>query len=468
MKILAIMLIGGAMMLAGGRAQGNGHSNSFSTAPAPAGQADDNRQETSGKVFLSAKTDKKDALYNCGEKAGFAITAEVSGETAAEGHISVRLTRDGGEVITNLTLGLSNQSVIVAGTLAEPGFLRCNVSYAGTKTNVCAAAGFEPERIKTTAIVPDDFDAFWREGRAELAKIPADVRLAPLEKYSNAKQKCYLISFANLDNTRIYGFLSVPEGLQPPYPGYVTIQPAGKNPCVPNVCDWGAKGVLALQLGIHDYEVGLSPEESKKLYNKINKNGMYMQIGAPDRRRYYFRRVILGIDRALTYLAARPDFDGRHLVMEGSSQGGGLSLIMAGFNPQVTAVAANVPAMCDHAGHMAGRGAGWPALVRGAEEEKSLRLKMSPYFDVVNFARKIKCPSVLSVGFIDTTCPPSSVYSAYNEIKAPKRIFAAPLTKHDAVKPFYVFLNKWIPGQLGMGESVPPAATNPKKQNEDS
>ena len=40
-----------------------------------------------------------------------------------------------------------------------------------------------------------------------------------------------------------------------------------------------------------------------------------------------------------------PEWDRKHLVVYGSSQGGGSALILAGFNKHVTALAANVPAL---------------------------------------------------------------------------------------------------------------------------
>lgn len=53
-----------------------------------------------------------------------------------------------------------------------------------------------------------------------------------------------------------------------------------------------------------------------------------------------------------------------------------------------------------------------------------------PYYDVVNFARNITIPGFYSWGFNDETTPPTSFYSAYNVIKAPKNIFIIPEGKH--------------------------------------
>ncbi|MDD2709024.1 MAG: acetylxylan esterase [Verrucomicrobiae bacterium] len=419
--------------------------------------------------IITVKTDRPEALYHCGEQAGFRIEATEAGQPVSEGQVDVTLTLDGGKILEKKSLNFNQSPLLIAGTLSEPGFLRCTAIHLKDKKTIrgYGGAGFDPEKIKPAAVMPDDFDAFWNEGRAELAKIPLDLKLKPLPEHSNEKRDCFLLSFANLDNTRMYGFLGVPKEAKPPFPAYLTVQPAGENPSKPSGLEWGAKGVLVLHMGVHDYEVGLPPEETKARYAKINNISTppipYMYIGSPDRQRCYFRKVILGVDRAIEYLTSRPDFNGKQLVAHGSSQGGGMSLIMAGFNRKITAVGANVPALCDQAGHLANRQGGWPQFIRrtATDEEKAAQLKMAPYFDAVNFARKIQCPAIVSVGFIDTTCSPSSVYSAYNEIQAPKKMFIDPMGGHIGIKPFYAFLPKWMEGQLGLGEPIQPTRQVP-------
>jgi cephalosporin-C deacetylase len=139
-------------------------------------------------IVVNVKTDKPHALYNCGEKATFLISLrEAVGGSVMEGEISVRLTLDGLKKISEKKLTVGEKPMSVTGTLSEPGFLRCEVEYSLDEKTYkgYASAGFEPERIKAMTRMPEDFDAFWAEGRAELAAIPLDVRLMPLPKYSD-------------------------------------------------------------------------------------------------------------------------------------------------------------------------------------------------------------------------------------------------------------------------------------------
>ena len=44
------------------------------------------------------------------------------------------------------------------------------------------------------------------------------------------------------------------------------------------------------------------------------------------------------------------------------------------------------------------------------------------YFDPVHFARRITCPVMVTVGFVDNTCFPSGIYAAYNQLAGEKTV----------------------------------------------
>jgi len=48
----------------------------------------------------------------------------------------------------------------------------------------------------------------------------------------------------------------------------------------------------------------------------------------------------------------------------------------------------------------------------------------------MNFASRTRAAGIVTVGFIDTTCPPTSVYAAYNALKGEKEIFNDPTSTH--------------------------------------
>jgi cephalosporin-C deacetylase len=161
----------------------------------------------------------------------------------------------------------------------------------------------------------------------------------------------------------------------------------------------------------------------------------YPYEGRDSRETCYFLGMYLRCVRAVEYVTSRPDWDGKHLIASGSSQGGGQALVAGGLCPQVTAVCACVPAMCDQEAPAApDHAAGWPRLVSVDRDgtPNAAQLETARYFDAVNFARKIKVPTLVGTGLVDLTCPASSVYAAYNVMTCPKQITVDPLTGHES------------------------------------
>ena len=147
----------------------------------------------------------------------------------------------------------------------------------------------------------------------------------------------------------------------------------------------------------------------------------YTGIGLHSRDENYFLPMYLGDYRAAEYLASRPDWDGRTLVVMGTSMGGQQSWAVAGLDPKVTAMLVEVPAGADLLAPLHGRAMTYPDWDVTKPEIRAL----APYFDGVNFAGRIHVPSLVAMGFIDETCPPAGVWAAYNLIQAPKE--AAPM-----------------------------------------
>jgi cephalosporin-C deacetylase-like acetyl esterase len=195
-------------------------------------------------------------------------------------------------------------------------------------------------------------------------------------------------------------------------------------------------GALAMNIIIHDLPVDEAPEFYQKQADGPLKD--YRNIGMDNRQKSYFRQALLACVRAVDYIASRPDFNGKDLAVAGSSQGGGLAIMTAGVDPRVTLMCSNVPALCDHSGIAHGRISGWPYWLRRAkgDDEAARILETSAYVDAVNFARRYKGKSVLGVGFLDTACPPTSAYAAFNVLPEPKTIIASPRMGH-AVDPKY-------------------------------
>jgi dienelactone hydrolase len=74
----------------------------------------------------------------------------------------------------------------------------------------------------------------------------------------------------------------------------------------------------------------------------------YAASGNTDRETSYFLNMYLRDSRALDYLTTRPDWDGKTIVLMGTSMGGQQSIVLAGLRPEkITAVLVCVPSGTD-------------------------------------------------------------------------------------------------------------------------
>jgi len=166
--------------------------------------------------------------------------------------------------------------------------------------------------------------------------------------------------------------------------------------------------------------------------------------------------VYLSCVRANDYLVSLPEFDGKNLLVTGGSQGGQLSIVTAALDPRVKALMAFYPAYCDVTGYLHGRAGGWPHMMKSSDSGEAsvhateAKIATTGYYDVVNFARRLKVPGYYAWGYNDETCPPTSMYAAYNVISAPKQLLLALETGHATIPEETAITNEWIAAALGL------------------
>ena len=399
------------------------------------------------------KNGKDMPVYKCGEPAGFILSVTDKGKPVNTGRYVAEITLDGSKIVEKKELDLAQGNPAkFTGTLKTPGFILVRLRDAENKivtkaagknrrVLVLAGAAFEPEKIRMGYTLPEDFTAFWEAGRKAIAGKP--VQLEKVDKMSTKAYTAYYVTVGSLNDEKLTGYLTIPTG-KGPFPVYVNVPGAGPGRAGP-ATEYAGKGVITLMMNVHPFPTADNSKEQKERYQAYMKKTGYPLRGADSRDTFFFRSVYIGIDRVINHIAQMPEWDRKHLVVYGSSQGGGSALILAGFNKHVTALAANVPALCDHGGCKTGRSSGWPRLNRRKDADQ-----FAPYFDAANFARFIKVPALVSCGFIDTTCSPSSVYAAYNELRGDKTMVHMPLEGHTVSKFFMAKQRPFVDKHLGL------------------
>lgn len=380
---------------------------------------------------ISVVTDRPQALYSIGDQAHFLIT--VKGTPAPDAQFTFILDKDGVPPITKGPLKLQDGHATLEGTLTEPGFLRCRVLFTpgpNQKTvTTIASAAFDPLKIAPSLPVPDDFDAFWAKQKARLAAVPMTPTLTPIPSGS-PDIECFDVQIPCVPPRPVSGYFARPKNAAPKsLPAMLQVHAAGVLSSVFSAAVGRAKNLHVLSMDINAH--GIPNGQPGSYYDNLSKGELkgYPYFGAGDRDTIYFLGMFLRMELAIDFLASQPEWDGRILIVTGSSQGGGQSIVAAGLDPRVTLITAAVPALCDHTGMVVNRIAGWPKLVpaKGATDKE---IQAARYFDAMNFATRAKAQAVFCVGFIDPVAPPTSIYAMYNNYAGPKQIINGPLQGH--------------------------------------
>jgi cephalosporin-C deacetylase len=405
-------------------------------------------------IKIVVTPDHQNWIYQPGEPAAFQVQVMKNSELIKNAKIRYEF---GPEQMTptkrdSATLK-DGQFKIEAGTMKEAGFLRCKVltTIDGVRYENLATAAYSPEKIKPTTELPADFEKFWENAKAEAAKVPMDVKLVLLPDRCTEKVNVYQANIQNYKvGMRLYAILCMPKKAGK-YPALLRVPGAGVRPYGGDVST-AENGVITLEIGIHGIPVTMDPA----IYLDLGKTTLdgYPFFNLDDRDRYYYKRVYLGCVRAIDFLYSLPEFDGSTLGVTGGSQGGALTIVTAGLDSRVKFLAAFYPALCDVTGYLFGRAGGWPHMFNDynkAFNNKKDKIETSKYYDVVNFARNVKAPGFYSWGYNDTTCPPTSMFSAYNVIQAPKSLNIFEETGHWTYPEQNELARKWLVERLTGG-----------------
>ncbi len=305
----------------------------------------------------------------------------------------------------------------------KPGFVLLEVKMPKRKPSLFyGGAAVEPEKIRPGTSRPDDFDAFWDNELKLLRAQPLEVvKKIPVPA---GKVPAGYIAFdvhVKRGDVLVSGFVSMPVNSKAKsIPARLTFNGASKVSASIGSAVGHAKAAKAIAMNINFHGLENSFNKSDDIISGNRKKvASYQYLKANDKQNYAMRKIFLRTVVAADYLMSLPEYNG-NLGVSGGSLGGCQSIVCAALVPEVKYCVATASAMCDHQGGKAGHLPGWPKLLANPKTPKGAEA-VSPYFDMVNFASRIKCPVIMSVGFIDIVCSPASTYAAYNSLTTANR-----------------------------------------------
>lgn len=287
-----------------------------------------------------------------------------------------------------------------------------------------------PERLE-----PDDFDQFWDETLSEARSFDLAATFEPYDAGLTA-QDVYDVTFAGFGGHPIKAWLLVPKQRSGPVPCVVEYLGYGGGRGFPTAYTLiSSAGFAHLVMDTRGqgsaWQRGDTPDAGA---NGEPQFPGFLTRGLSSPTEHYYRRVFTDAVRAVEAVRTHPDIDGR-VVVSGGSQGGGISLAVAGLVDDVTGVFASQPFLCHY--YRAATitdAAPYSELARYLaqhSDQVERSFNTLSYLDGVNFAARATAPAQFSVGLMDTVCPPSTVYAAYNHYAGDKAMTVYPFNGHD-------------------------------------
>jgi cephalosporin-C deacetylase len=202
---------------------------------------------------------------------------------------------------------------------------------------------------------------------------------------------------------------------------------------------WAAEGFCYAAMDCRGQ--GGRSEDSGQVKGTTLRGHIVRGLDDPDPRKLAFRQIFLDAAQLARVVMGFAEVDASRVGCCGASQGGALSLACAALEPRIKRTAPVFPFLCDYQRV-------WEldyakeayeelrlffrAFDPRHEREREIFTKLG-YIDCQHLAPRIRAEVLMFTSLMDTICPPSSQFAAYNKITSKKNVVFYPDFSHEAL-----------------------------------
>jgi cephalosporin-C deacetylase-like acetyl esterase len=291
---------------------------------------------------------------------------------------------------------------------------------------------------------PTDLASFWQRTIDELGETDINATLEESPEQSGREYVTYQVRLDSFQGSRLRAWYSVPKD-----------SPAGgKHPAILAVPGYGGDKPIPTHLALNGFAVlTLYPRgqgESRQEWEL--EHGTKLTYQCTDREKYYYRGAYMDCLRGLDFLASRDEIDAARIGMWSRSQGGGFTLATAALDSRLRVAVAEEPFLCNYPVSIDITSSPYSDLSGYAAqhpEERQAILDTLAYFDTLNLAEDIECPTLMDIGMKDETCPYPTIMPVFEKITATKGIHVYPDLTHSPCTDFNAHAMNWLRRYLG-------------------
>lgn len=284
---------------------------------------------------------------------------------------------------------------------------------------------------------PADIDEYWDRGIAEMEKL-LDTVVIEKADFQVPNAECFDLWFTGVGGAKIHCSYMRPTFVK------------GKHPCVCNFhgyagnCgDWTERmyfvlaGMSVLHMDVRGQ--GGKSEDVGGVKGTTLNGHIVRGLDDPDPEALLYRSIFLDAAQCARIAMRLPEVDETKVAAFGGSQGGALSLACAALTPTLNRAAPCVPFLCDYK-----RVWEMDLDVAAYDELKYFFRNFDPrhereneiftrlgYIDNQNIAHRTRAKILMFTGLMDTICPPSTQFAAYNKLTCEKDVVIYPDYGHE-------------------------------------
>jgi cephalosporin-C deacetylase len=283
---------------------------------------------------------------------------------------------------------------------------------------------------------PHDFDTYWERALAEMRGVDPQLELVPA-KVETAFAECFHLYFTGVGGARVHAKYLRPRSPRPPGPALLEFHGySGNSGDFAHKFGWVAQGFAVASLDCRG-QGGLS--EDLGGVRGTTQSGHIIRGLFDGPEALLYRQIFLDTAQLARIVMSFDEVDASRVAARGASQGGALTLACAALEPRVRRISPVYPFLSDYQRV-------WEMdLAKDAYQElRTFFRHHDPthervgewftrlgYIDVQHLASRIRADVLMAIGLMDTVCPPSSQFAAFNKIESPKEHVIFPDFAHE-------------------------------------